>query len=175
MKTANTIFNFYIHDLTLAFLADTVCGDNYKWNEYISSNRYRHIEKTSIKIISIVFSINAVIISAFLYTILYREVAVPTIAEAGTNVPLAYTNSNKITRPLFETTGLIVILDSDNYEVFEYKDSTEATETFSRVSQAFDNSTWLKADKQKVHLFIKDNLIFYYFGNDKKIIKTLSI
>ncbi len=199
MKTANIIFNFYMHDLTLTSLADTIRGDNHSWNNFISSPRYLEIEKVLVRIIILVFIINSLIISFFIQRLFFHEIAAPTIAEASFSGPIVYSKNElpvtlgiqslieaiastgldpvarqKVIRPIYTVDGRIITLNQDSLEAFEYLDKETALKQFEFIAGEYTQSAWSDVYKKQIHLYVKDNVGIYYMGKDKEIIEALN-
>lgn len=199
MKTANIIFNFYMHSLTFTSIADTIKGNNKSWNDFVTSSRYSELEKVVIKFIVITFVLNSVAGVYFLKEIYIDGIVSANVAEANIATPLVYINDketpaspaiqellegisnddlhpiarHEVTRPLFNTHGRLVTLDGDSLEVFEYANSEIAPTEFTRIADEYTQSAWADTYKSQIHLYTINNLGVYYLGKNEKIIEAL--
>lgn len=81
--------------------------------------------------------------------------------------------SQKITRKPLAANGVIVALQKDNIEVFEYADRNTAMAESALLAKKYrkpEPNPW--ADK--IHIYVKDNLLIFYMGKREDILSILA-
>ncbi len=73
----------------------------------------------------------------------------------------------EISRPPFAVRGRIITLGNDNIQAFEYADVSAANHDFDTYSKKYVNSYR--------HIYVKDNLIALYIGNEQNIVDSLNV
>ncbi|MCX6713244.1 MAG: hypothetical protein NTY66_03505 [Candidatus Vogelbacteria bacterium] len=79
----------------------------------------------------------------------------------------------KITRTSFSVPGVIITLDKDNIQVFEYPDSETARKEVSLLAEKYTSRAYSSHWGGSSHLYVKDTLAIFYLGNDKNVLKAL--
>ena len=102
------------------------------------------------------------------------EQFISVLKESGQNpIPL-----QQIKRRTFPVSGRIIALVGDNVrdniQVFEYPDADTAQKETSQLALKYTSSTLLDSWKKDIHLYVKDKVAIYYFGNKKTILSTLN-
>ena len=89
----------------------------------------------------------------------------------GTSTPKIV---QKIRRGAFTVTGVMVTLNNDNIQVFEYKDSNLAMNDvhnfFDRIAVSKRSLAW----KNNMHVYLKDKLVVLYLGQNTTMIDLLN-
>jgi len=71
--------------------------------------------------------------------------------------------------------GVLVGLNGDNMQVFEYPDSQTALEKGNAFAKKFLMNNSLNRWKDVMHVYVRNNIIVFYMGNNKSILNTLSL
>jgi hypothetical protein len=78
-----------------------------------------------------------------------------------------------VTRRQFTAPGKLVVLDGDNFQVFEYVSRDTATHEASMLAQRYASSSRSKAWKKNAHIYVNDRFVVFYMGSNKAIVKSL--
>lgn len=81
--------------------------------------------------------------------------------------------SQKITRKPLVANGVIVALQKDNIEVFEYPDRNNAMAESALLAKKYRKpapNPW----SQIIHIYVKDNLVIFYMGKREDILSVLA-
>ena len=81
--------------------------------------------------------------------------------------------SQKIKRTPFSVKGVLIGLNGDNVEVFEYPDHDTALNEGMMLAQKYTKNTVQNQWKNTIHLYIRDKIIIFYMGTEKDILATL--
>lgn len=71
-------------------------------------------------------------------------------------------------------TGRMVVVNGDNFNVFEYTNSSLAQKEAFEMSQKYDATSNSAEWKENMHLYLKDNLLIFYMGKNDSIISALN-
>lgn len=82
--------------------------------------------------------------------------------------------SQKINRDPFSVKGVLIGLNKDSIEVFEYPDHDTALKEASILAQKYVGSKAKNIWKDTTHLYVKDRIVIFYMGTEKSILATLS-
>ena len=85
-------------------------------------------------------------------------------------LPLAVKN---ITRKPFPMGGLLVTLNGDNFEAFEYPDHDSALKDAATFSLRYAPGTQHKPGDKYMHAYVNDTVVILYYGNQDAILSSL--
>ena len=78
-----------------------------------------------------------------------------------------------ISRRQFTVKGELVTLHGDNIQIFEYPNHDSAMNDVLSLLHKYSTSAQPRFWKDRLHLYVKDNLVIFYIGNTKYVLDTL--
>jgi hypothetical protein len=84
---------------------------------------------------------------------------------------------DSVRRADFSVKGKMISVDNDNMQIFEYASALDAKNeatVFEKINNIGKGAYSWNISKKSQYLFVKDNLVIFYFGNNANIVQALN-
>lgn len=83
-------------------------------------------------------------------------------------------NQEMVKRSPFSVGGTLIGLGGDNIQIFEYSDHGTALKEAAIFTEKYTKSTAKNQWKNRMHLYVRGNIIIFYMGANDSILTTLN-
>jgi hypothetical protein len=100
----------------------------------------------------------------------------PTLTQYGeylSDTGLNPTITLAVTHPALTIKGVLIAVDNDNIQVFEFPDTESALQAASILKEKYESSNRDAAWKESIHIHTDNTLLIFYMGNNQRILSAI--